>query len=85
MYLWSGCVFSDTWDKWCNIEFTHWRNHVEVLVPEDNFKTFKCKNISKFTTFVSMFGDGCQILLQPLSKFEQIVARWHKKTMQFMG
>ena len=62
----------DTWDKWSNIGFTQWKNHVEVLVPEDNFKAFKCKNISKFIIFVSMFSDGCQILLQKLSKFEQI-------------
>ena len=62
----------DTWDIWCNIGFTQWKNHVEVLVSEDNFKAFKCKNISKFIIFVSMFSDGYQILLQKLSKFEQI-------------
>ena len=52
--------------------FTQWRNHVEVLAPEDNFKAFKCKNVSKFTIFVSMFSDGHLVLLQKYSKFEQI-------------
>ena len=45
---------------------------MELLVPEKNPNTFKYKNIFKFTIFVSMFSDGYQILLQTLSKFEQI-------------
>ena len=45
---------------------------LEILVPEDKFKAFMCKNILKFIIFVSMFSDGCQILLKKLSKFEQI-------------
>ena len=36
LWIHVGYVFSDTWDKWGNIGFTQWRNHVEVLVPEDN-------------------------------------------------
>ena len=52
--------------------FTQWRNHVEVLALEDNFKAFKCKNVSKFTIFVSMFSNGCQIFLQKFREFEQI-------------
>ena len=51
--------------------FTQWRNHVEIVVPEDKFKAFVCKKTLKFI-FVSMFSDGCQILLKKLSKFEQI-------------
>ena len=72
LWIHLGYVFSDTWDKWGNIEFTQWRHHVEILVPEDNLKTSKCKNIFKFTIFVPMFSDGCQILLQTLRRFEQI-------------
>ena len=53
--IYAGYVFIDTWDKWGNIGFTQWRNHVEVFLPKDNCKTFKCKNISKFIIFVSMF------------------------------
>ena len=52
--------------------FTQWRNHVEVLALEDNSKAFKCKNVSKFTIFVSMFSDGHLVLLQKYSKLEQI-------------
>ena len=52
--------------------FTQWRNHVKVLAPEDNFKAFECKNVSKFTIFVSMFSDGHLVLLQKYSKLEQI-------------
>ena len=72
LWIHAGYVFNDTWDKWCNIGFAQWRNHVEVLVPEDNCKTSKCKNISKFTIFVSMFSDCRQILLRTLNKFKQI-------------
>ena len=72
LWIHAEYVFGDTWDKWDNIGFTQWNNHQDLLVPEDNFKTFKCTNISWFTIFVSVFSDGHQILLQTLSKFEQI-------------
>ena len=72
LWIHAGYVFSDTWYKWGSIGFTQWRNHVEILVSEDNLKNFKCKNIFKFTIFVSVFSDGCEILYQTLSKFEQI-------------